>query len=214
MLPTIIETRIYNIYQFIYFVKHSKISRGDNGGTSDSAHHIPYNVSICMPRQTNFTGYRNHFRMPSPQSGGVGNSVFVRQWHVRMKLEEARKDLSSVDRNKAPWIIAVAAGHRPWYISAKNESGTVCEDCRKVFEPIFLKHGVDLVLSGRTHLYERNAPIRTFNADPNGLNNPSAPCKLTSHNRTHLTHEFISSSNGTVLDAATLFKSRDCSGNH
>ncbi|KAF7621584.1 hypothetical protein AFLA_011879 [Aspergillus flavus NRRL3357] len=97
---------------------------------------------------------------------------------VRMKLEEAR-DLSSVDRNKAPLIIA--AGHRPWYISAKNESGTVCEDCRKVFEPIFLKHGVDLVLSGRTHLYERNAPIRTFNADPNpnGLNNPSAPWYIT-----------------------------------
>ncbi|KAB8276279.1 Metallo-dependent phosphatase-like protein [Aspergillus minisclerotigenes] len=126
------------------------------------------------------------------------------------------------------------AGHRPWYISAKNESGTVCEDCRKVFEPIFLKHGVDLVLSGHTHLYERNAPISTFNADPNGLNNPSAPwyitngaaghydgldsltyplqpysraafdsaygwSKLTFHNCTHLTHEFISSSNGTVL---------------
>lgn len=26
-----------------------------------------------MPGQTNFTGYRNHFRMPSRQSGGVGN---------------------------------------------------------------------------------------------------------------------------------------------
>ncbi|KAB8252370.1 Metallo-dependent phosphatase-like protein [Aspergillus flavus] len=201
MSPTIIETRIYNIYQFIYFVKHSKISRDQR--TRDSAHHISYNVSICMPGQTNFTGYRNHFRMPSPQSGGVGNFVFVRQWY-------ARKDLSAVDRNKTPWIIAVAAGHRPWYISAKNESGTVCEDCRKVFEPIFLKHGVDLVLSGHTHLYERNAPIRTFNADPNGLNNPSAPCKLTFHNCTHLTHDFISNSNGTVLDTATLFKKREC----
>lgn len=46
---------------------------GDNGGTTDSAHHISYNVSICMPGQTNFTGFRNHFRMPSAQSGGVGN---------------------------------------------------------------------------------------------------------------------------------------------
>lgn len=26
-----------------------------------------------MPGQTNFTGFRNHFRMPSTQSGGVGN---------------------------------------------------------------------------------------------------------------------------------------------
>jgi hypothetical protein len=26
-----------------------------------------------MPGQTNFTGYRNHFRMPSAESGGVEN---------------------------------------------------------------------------------------------------------------------------------------------
>ncbi|KAE8162829.1 Metallo-dependent phosphatase [Aspergillus tamarii] len=246
----------------------------------DSMHHISYNVSICMPGQTNFTGCRHHFRIPSPQSGGVGNfwytfdsgMVHYIQFDIETdlghgfigpdevggsegedsgpfstlrdaQLKWLEKDLSSVNRTKTPWIIA--AGHRPWYVSAKNQSGTVCEDCRKVFEPIFLKHGVDLVLSGHTHLYERNAPIRVFNADPNGLDNPSAPwyitngaaghydgldsltyplqpysraaqnsaygwSKLTFHNCTHLTHEFISSSNGSVLDTATLFKSREC----
>lgn len=45
----------------------------DNGGTTDKTHNITYDVSICMPGQTNFTGYRNHFRMPSPQSGGLEN---------------------------------------------------------------------------------------------------------------------------------------------
>ncbi|KAG2025112.1 hypothetical protein GB937_003344 [Aspergillus fischeri] len=45
----------------------------DNGGTTDSVHTITYNVGICMPGQTNFTGFRNHFRMPSAQSGGVEN---------------------------------------------------------------------------------------------------------------------------------------------
>jgi len=39
----------------------------DNGGTG------AYTASICMPGQTNFTGYRNHFRMPSSESGGVEN---------------------------------------------------------------------------------------------------------------------------------------------
>jgi len=180
------------------------------------------------------------------------------------QLKWLEKDLSSVDRTKTPWIIAgmvltpkddlkakhePIAGHRPWYISAKNESSSVCEDCRKVFEPIFLKHGVDLVLSGHNHVYERNAPISVFDADPNGLYNPSAPwyitngaaghydgldslelplqpysraaqdsaygwSKLTFHNCTHLTHEFISSSNGTVLDTATLFKDRQCGNQH
>ena len=35
--------------------------------------------------------------------------------------------------------------------------------------------------------------------------------KLTFHNCTHLTHEFINSANSTVLDAATLYKNRTCS---
>ncbi|KAF8621469.1 hypothetical protein AX15_007763 [Amanita polypyramis BW_CC] len=48
-------------------------SNCDNGGTTDHAHNITYDVSICMPGQTNFTGYINHFRMPSGESKGTGN---------------------------------------------------------------------------------------------------------------------------------------------
>lgn len=44
---------------------------GDNGGTTDNG--VSYNVSICPIGQTNFTGFRNHYRMPSDVSGGVGN---------------------------------------------------------------------------------------------------------------------------------------------
>ena len=45
----------------------------DNGGTTDKIKNITYDSSICMPGQTNFTGFRNHFRMPSAESGGVEN---------------------------------------------------------------------------------------------------------------------------------------------
>ncbi|GIC84690.1 purple acid phosphatase family protein [Aspergillus udagawae] len=251
----------------------------DNGGTTDSAHNITYNVGICMPGQTNFTGFRNHFRMPSSQSGGVENfwysfdngMVHYIQLDTEtdlghgivspdepagaegedsgpfglydQQLNWLEKDLASVDRAKTPWV--VVAGHRPWYVSGKNQSGTICENCREVWEPLFLKYNVDLVLSGHTHYYERNAPIANFNADPNELNNPTAPwyisngaaghydgldslvrplqsysryaqdtaygwSKLTFHNCSHLTHEFVASRNGTVLDTATLFKDRKC----
>ncbi|GFF72235.1 acid phosphatase [Aspergillus lentulus] len=254
-------------------------SNCDNGGTTDSVHNITYNVGICMPGQTNFTGFRNHFRMPSAQSGGVENfwysfdngMVHYIQLDTEtdlghgivspdeptgaegedsgpfglydQQLNWLEKDLASVDRAKTPWV--VVAGHRPWYVSGKNQSGTICENCRKVWEPLFLKYNVDLVLSGHTHYYERNAPIANFNADPNELNNPTAPwyitngaaghydgldslvrplqsysryaqdtaygwSKLTFHNCSHLTHEFVASRNGTVLDTATLFKDRKC----
>lgn len=43
----------------------------DNGGTTDKAKNITYTVSICMEGQTNFTGVRNHFRMPAQESGGL-----------------------------------------------------------------------------------------------------------------------------------------------
>jgi hypothetical protein len=46
---------------------------GDNGGTKDKAHNITYDVSICVPGQTNFTGFINHFRMPGAESKGLGN---------------------------------------------------------------------------------------------------------------------------------------------
>ncbi|KAJ5585520.1 uncharacterized protein N7459_005320 [Penicillium hispanicum] len=39
----------------------------DNGGSGS------YTESICMQGQTNFTGFRNHFRMPSEQSRGLEN---------------------------------------------------------------------------------------------------------------------------------------------
>lgn len=68
-----------------------------------------------------------------------------------------QKDLAAIDREKTPWVIV--GGHRPWYISAKNKSSTVCWKCKDVFEPLFLKYSVDLVLSGHVHAYERNAPM-------------------------------------------------------
>ncbi|OQO11458.1 hypothetical protein B0A48_03185 [Cryoendolithus antarcticus] len=253
----------------------------DNGGTKDKAHNISYTVSICMPGQTNFTGYRNHFRMPSRQSGGLENFWYSYDHgmvhYVQIDTETdlghgiiapdepggsanedsgpfatlkdqqtkwLAADLASVDRAKTPWVIV--AGHRPWYIS--TGSSDQCLDCQDVFEPILLRYGVDLVLSGHVHAYQRNAPIYNGTVDPNELNNPTYPwyitngaaghydgldtldrpfayysryaqdeaygwSRLTFHNATHLTQDFVASKNGSVLDSATLYKKHD-TGHH
>ncbi|KAK9483817.1 Metallo-dependent phosphatase-like protein [Lipomyces starkeyi] len=253
----------------------------DNAGTTDKQKNITYTVDICMEGQRNFTGYRNHFRMPSTESGGVENFWYsfdhgmvhfvqidteTDLGHGIVGADEAfgaegdyttigqdagpfgrmdqqinwlNKDLASVDRSKTPWIIV--AGHRPFYVGSSD----ACAECVKAFEPTLLKYNVDLVLSGHVHFYERNAAIANGTADPNELNNPSAPwyimngaaghydgldpiefttdymryaqnstygwSKLTFHNCTHMTHEFIVSGNGTVLDTATLYKDHSCS---
>ena len=59
-------------------------------------------------------------------------------------------------------------------------SSATCPECQSAFEPLFDKYGVDLVLHGHKHFYERQAPVHptsngTGVADPNELNNPSAP---------------------------------------
>ncbi|EFX05024.1 metallo-phosphoesterase [Grosmannia clavigera kw1407] len=255
----------------------------DNGGTTDLSKNITYTNSICMPGQTNFTGYKNHFRMPSALSGGTGNfwysfddgmTHFIQLdtetdlGHGFIAPDEVggvegmgassvnatldaqstwlEADLAAVNRSRTPWV--VVAGHRPWYLSHANTSGTICWSCKDVFEPLLLKYSVDLVLSGHAHVYERQAPLANGKVDPNELNNPSSPwyitngaaghydgldalqtprqsysrfgldttnatygwSRLTFHNCSYLTHDFISSSNGSVLDSATLFKDRNC----
>ncbi|ATY65907.1 metallophosphoesterase [Cordyceps militaris] len=258
----------------------------DNGGTTDKARNITYDVSICSPGQTNFTGYKNHFRMPSDVSGGTGNfwysfdhgmAHFIQldtetdlghgfvgadeiggdagegvspvNATLNAQTEWLAADLAAVDRAKTPWV--VVAGHRPWYLSKKNETGSICWSCKDVFEPLFLRYGVDLYLSGHAHVYERQAPLADGRADPRELDNPAAPwyitngaaghydglddllpapqrqrysrfaldvsnatygwSRLTFHNCTHMTHDFVASNNDSVLDSATLFKDRRCS---
>jgi hypothetical protein len=45
----------------------------DNGGTTNKTSGQKYTESICLAGQTNFTGYINHWRMPSGPSNGLGN---------------------------------------------------------------------------------------------------------------------------------------------
>lgn len=49
-----------------------------------------------------------------------------------------------------------------------------CTNCILAFEPFFKQYGVDLYLSGHSHVYQRNAPIYNGTIDPAGLNNPSS----------------------------------------
>ncbi|OCK83642.1 Metallo-dependent phosphatase [Lepidopterella palustris CBS 459.81] len=247
----------------------------DNGGTTDKTNNITYTYSICVAGQTNFTGLINHFRMPSEESRGLsnfwysfdhgmvhyvqintetdfGNGILAPDEpggsgkenagpfgrYPNEQIDWLENDLKSVDRKKTPWVIV--AGHRPWYLS-----GTTCLPCQQAFEPLITKYGVDLVLNGHSHVYERQAPLQNGIIDPAGLNNPAAPWYITNgaaghydgldtlpatlqpytkfaldtvygwsrftvHNCTHLTHEFVASANGSVLDTATLFKNRKC----
>lgn len=247
------------------------VGPGNHEADCDNGGYKKYTNSICPPGQTNFTGFKNHWRMPGDLSGGAGNMWYSFDYglvhyvlydtetdfpngalgpesvtpngnvgsYENEQLDWLINDLKNVDRTKTPWVIA--QGHRPWYVA-----GSPCTTCQTAFESTLNDYGVDIVISGHVHNYERIGPIGTGGViDPNGLNNPSSPLyilngiaghydgiddlvtplpdyvnfaqdtaygwsKFTVHNCTHITHEFIASSNNTVLDRATLYKANSC----
>lgn len=179
------------------------VGPGNHEANCDNGGYKQYDSSICVPGQTNFTGYKNHWRMPQTGTGvenfwysfDHGMTHFVQidtetdLGHgltgpdedfpagpfglLNAQIDWLKEDLASVDRKKTPWI--VVSGHRPFYLSA---DGT-CDNCSAVFEPIFHEYGVDLYLSGHAHLYERMAPMYKNKTDPNELNNPKFTWYIT-----------------------------------
>ncbi|TAQ86417.1 hypothetical protein B7494_g5261 [Chlorociboria aeruginascens] len=85
------------------------------------------------------------------------------------QLQFLEADLASVDRSVTPWLIV--GGHRPWYALGDEQ----CTACQTAFEPLFYKYGVDLAIFGHVHNSQRFQPIYNGVADPNGLNDPTAP---------------------------------------
>ncbi|KAH8884313.1 Metallo-dependent phosphatase [Thozetella sp. PMI_491] len=169
----------------------------DNGGTGG------YTADICVPGQTNFTGYINHFRMPSDVSGGLGNFWYSFDYgSVHYVFFDTETDLGHgllgpdeppSTENSGPfgllnqqidWITKDLAGvdrcKTPWVIALGHRpwfsSGSVCANCSTAFAPLFEKYNVDMVLQGHFHVYERNFPtFQNGTKDPKGYNNPDTP---------------------------------------
>jgi calcineurin-like phosphoesterase family protein len=70
----------------------------------------------------------------------------------KTQLDWLEKQLGSAPKDE--WTIAFF--HHPLYSSARTHGSSL--DLRKVLEPMFVKYGVDLVLSGHDHVYERIKP--------------------------------------------------------
>ena len=62
--------------------------------------------------------------------------------------------IDQLEKDKATWKIAFF--HHPPYSSGKQHGSD--DQLREVIEPIFLKHGVNLVVAGHEHFYERIKP--------------------------------------------------------
>lgn len=79
--------------------------------------------------------------------------------------EFLKEDLEAVDRARTPWVVVMF--HTPWYNSNKHhyrEGYTAQQD----LEELLYEHGVDLVVNGHVHSYERSHPVYKGELDPCG----------------------------------------------
>jgi hypothetical protein len=158
---------------------------------------------LCMPGQENFTGYINHWRMPSDVATQASNNPGIgNMWYsydhgmVHFVSIDTETDIPNAPDSDYPagpfapsgqqtaWLAAdLAAVNRtvtPWVVVFGHRpfysSGSICQPCQDAFESIFDEYSVDLVMNGHFHVFERNAPIGKGGViDPNGLDDPSAP---------------------------------------
>jgi hypothetical protein len=179
----------------------------DNGGTTNKTSGQKYTASICSVGQTNFTGYINHWRMPSGPSGGLGNFWYSYDYGMTHFIHiDTETDLGNglvgpdegSPENGGPFgsynqqinwltndLASVNRTLTPWVVVFGHRgwylsaSGSVCAPCQTAFENLFYTYGVDLYINGHAHLYERTAPIYNGVIDQNGLNNPSATLYIT-----------------------------------
>lgn len=121
-----------------------------------------------------FLAYTKRFRVPTDDSKSpLYYSYNIAGAHIIMlgsyapyerdslQYEWLLRDVAAIDRSKTPWVIV--GMHAPWYNSNHNHYGEG-DAMRDAMEDLLYEHGIDAVVSGHVHAYERSLP--TYDEEP------------------------------------------------
>ncbi|GAB2258683.1 hypothetical protein Droror1_Dr00014843 [Drosera rotundifolia] len=127
-----------------------------------------------------FQSYNARWKMPYKESGSSSNLYYsfeVAGVHVLMlgsfaeydehsdQYSWLKADLAAVDRERTPWLLALF--HVPWYNSNGAHQGEG-DEMMAAIEPLLYAAGVDIVLTGHVHAYERSTRVYGGKTDPCG----------------------------------------------
>ncbi|KAG1368290.1 Purple acid phosphatase [Cocos nucifera] len=127
-----------------------------------------------------FQAYNARWKMPYAESGSTSNLYYsfeVAGVHAIMlgsyteydknsdQYAWLKADLAKVDREKTPWLLVLL--HAPWYSSNWAHQ---CEGdaMMAAVEPLLYAAGVDILLAGHVHAYERSERVYNGGLDPCG----------------------------------------------
>ena len=103
-------------------------------------------ISLCSYGAVNFAGLNK------------GSNTLQFQWLTNY--------LKTVDRTRTPWLMVQF--HVPIYCTNVGHY-MEGEIFRKQYEPLLYKYGVDIVMNGHIHAYERSYPVYNNTVDPCGI---------------------------------------------
>ena len=144
-----------------------------------------------------FSQYLSHFDMSEPfysfdyknihfLAMSTGSDILIPYHEGSAQYEFVKSDLEQASTNdKTDWIIV--CGYRPFYTSPTMHPAP--SNLRDVYPSLFEKYGVDLVITGHNHNYQRTYPLHSDSEERNNpeikdksinnYNNPGAPVYVT-----------------------------------
>eukprot|EP00253_Pinus_taeda_P001359 PITA_01359 len=142
----------------------TKVYGTDGGGECG----VPYSLKFQMPGNSSFpTGNAAPSTKNLYYSFDLGVVHFLYMSTETNFLEGSdqyafiEQDLKKVDRNKTPFV--VFQGHRPMYTTNYElKDAPLREKLMEHLEPLLVKYGVNLVLWGHVHKYERFCPLKNL----------------------------------------------------
>ncbi|XP_062501769.1 acid phosphatase type 7-like isoform X2 [Corticium candelabrum] len=189
---------IFHVGDFAYDLSSEGGINGDEfmNRIQDIAAVVPYMTAVGNHEiNYNFSHYLNRFTMPTNGNGfwysinianihfiSYSTEVYFTNGPVAEQLLWLKQDLNEANRNrdKQPWIIAF--GHRPMYCS--NLDGDDCTTSHSVvragLESVFYENGVDVIIQGHEHSYERLWPVYNETVTAKNYINPKAPVHIIS----------------------------------
>jgi len=134
----------------------------ESGGTLNMWHSFDYGPIhfVACNSETDFPGAASY------DYGDGGKIIGLKAGHFApdgayVKWLEA--DLAKAHANRAERPFIVAMGHRPWVNKAAEPMDA---PVRNAHEPLFVKYGVDLYLTGHKHSYSSQLPVAGKAATP------------------------------------------------
>ncbi|KAK1283610.1 Purple acid phosphatase 18 [Acorus calamus] len=131
--------------------------------------------------KSGFQAYNARWKMPFEESGSPSNLYYsfeVAGVHIIMlgsytdygkdseQYNWLKADLSKVDRQRTPWLLVSL--HVPWHNSNFAHQGEG-DDMMATMEPLLYASGVDILIAGHVHAYERSVRVKNGRVDPCGI---------------------------------------------